>query len=71
MNKKLSVEEQRRVRDIIEHYESQTEEEAAAEDEAAFSREGYAWVQVPHELLPEVDRLIAKHEKKQTKSVSK
>ena len=29
-----------RVRDLIEHYESQTEDEAVAEDEAAFEEKG-------------------------------
>ena len=29
--------DERRVRDVLEHYENQTEEEAVAEDEAAFA----------------------------------
>jgi len=30
-----------RVREVLEHYESQTEEEAVAEDEAAFHKRDY------------------------------
>lgn len=50
-----------RVRRLLSHYESQTEEEAVAEDEAAFEDDSQAMVLVPKELLPEVRRLIARH----------
>lgn len=50
-----------RVRAIIEHYENQTEDEAVAEDEAAFDNSDSVMVQVPKDLLPEVLGLIAKH----------
>ena len=36
-----------RVREVLEHYESQTEEEAVAEDEAAFRRRDQAMMVVP------------------------
>ncbi|MCL4523358.1 MAG: hypothetical protein M1453_15440 [Acidobacteria bacterium] len=45
----------------MEHYESQTEEEAVAEDEAAFENQSQAIMEVPHELVPAVRELIAKH----------
>jgi hypothetical protein len=53
-----------RVRRVIAHYERQTEEEAVAEDEAAFEDETLAVVGVPKELVPEIRKIIAKYEKK-------
>jgi len=50
-----------RVRRVLEHYEGQTEEEAVAEDEAAFEDQDQATVVVPRELVPEIDELIARH----------
>jgi hypothetical protein len=50
-----------RVRRVLEHYESQTEEEAVAEDEAALS--GSTVMNVPADLVPTVRELIAKHKK--------
>jgi hypothetical protein len=52
---------EKRVRQTIEHYDRQSEDEAAAEDEAAFDNQDQAFVQVPLELLPLVRELIAKH----------
>ena len=49
-----------RVGRVLEHYESQTDEEAAAEDDAAFRAEGITLMAIPTELVPEVDRLIAR-----------
>lgn len=49
-----------RVRDVIEHYENQTDEEAVAEDEAAFADS--TMMAVPPSLVPEVRELIARHE---------
>ena len=43
------------------HYESQTEEEAVAEDEAAFERNRETVTDVPKELVAAVRELIAKH----------
>ena len=53
-----------RVRRLLSHYESQTEEEAVAEDEAAFEDDSQAVVLVPKELVPEVQKLIARHQAK-------
>jgi hypothetical protein len=50
-----------RVRRVLEYYEEQTEEEAVAEDEAAFEQEGQVFIEVPNDLLPKVRELIAKH----------
>jgi hypothetical protein len=50
-----------RVRDVIEHYESQSEEEAVAEDEAAFENPDETVMEVPVDLVPAIRELIAKH----------
>ncbi len=47
-----------RVRKVLEHYEQQTEEEAVAEDEAAFRARGQTVMVVPRRLVPEITRLI-------------
>lgn len=52
--------DEKRVQEVIEHYESQSDEEAMAEDEAAFEHTETV-MQVPIELVPAVHALIAKH----------
>ena len=52
--------DEQRVRELIAHYETQTEEEAVAEDEAAFERQGTSMIEVPNELLPAVRELLGK-----------
>ncbi len=47
-----------RVRRVLEHYEGQTEDEAVAEDEAAFRMRGQTVMVVPKRLVPEITRLI-------------
>ena len=49
-----------RVRRVLTHYESQTDEEAVAEDEAAFESRTETLMEVPNELVPAVRELIAK-----------
>ena len=51
-----------RVRSVLDHYENQTEDEALAEDEAAFANS--TMMAVPSELVPEVRELIARFEEK-------
>ena len=48
-------------RQTVDHYASQSEEEAVAEDEAAFETRGQTLMEVPTELVPAVRELIAKH----------
>ena len=48
-----------KVREVVKHYESQTEGEAVAEDEAAFRRRTYTVVLVPKELVPAITKLLA------------
>lgn len=50
-----------RVAKVLKHYETQTEEEAVAEDEAAFELSGQTFIEVPTELVPAVRELLAKH----------
>jgi len=49
-----------RVRRVLDHYESQTDDAAAAEDQAAFEATTHTAMEVPVELVPEVRQLIAK-----------
>ena len=50
-----------RVKRVLAHYTSQSEEEAVAEDEAAFDAQGQTIMEVPTELVPAVRELIVKH----------
>ena len=50
-----------RVRRVLEHYESQTEFGAIAEDEAAYEDSSQTFMEVPKNLVPEVRKLIAEH----------
>ena len=52
-----------RVRQVLERYENQTEEEAVAEDEAAYEDKTQTIIEVPVELVPAVRELIARHKK--------
>jgi hypothetical protein len=49
-----------RVRRVLEHYESQSPEEAVAEDEAAYESTTHTTMEVPVELVPKVRELIAR-----------
>lgn len=49
----------RRVQEVLAHYEAQTENEAVAEDEAAFEDRGQTFMEVPNALVPKVRELIA------------
>ena len=48
-----------RVRDVIEHYESQTDDELAAEIEAAFDDPSQTVMLIPNDLVPAVQALLA------------
>jgi len=50
-----------RVKRVLAYYEAQSEEEAVAEDEAAYEAEGQTVMEVPSELVPKIRELIAKH----------
>ena len=53
--------DEERVRKVLTHYEEQTEDEAVAEDEAAFEDSTQTVMEVPNELVPAIRELIAKH----------
>jgi hypothetical protein len=53
--------DEERVQSIITHYEQQTEDEAVAEDEAAFQDKDSTLMAIPTELVPAVLELIDKH----------
>jgi hypothetical protein len=44
----------------LEHYEEQSDEEAVAEDEAAFDSTKNTAVEVPIDLLPKIREMLAK-----------
>ena len=56
-----------RVRQVLAHYESQSEEEAVAEDEAAYETSSQTVMIVPKELVPTIGKLIAKHQSRDRK----
>ncbi len=51
---------EKRVREVIEYYDKQTEDEEVAEYEAAMRVNGHSVMLVPTELVPEIRRLIRK-----------
>jgi hypothetical protein len=58
-----------RVQRVLENYEQQSEDEAVAEDEAAFRLRGQTVVLIPKRLVPEVTRLIeARRSRRQSSS---
>ena len=54
--------DEERVRNVLKHYERQTEEEAVAEDEAAFEDPTQTFIEVPRDLVPAIRELIAKRQ---------
>jgi hypothetical protein len=52
--------DEERVRRVLDHYENQTEDEAVAEDEAAFRTKGQTVMIVPTELVPRIRQMIAR-----------
>ncbi len=52
---------EKRVRRVLSHYEKQTDEQAAAEDDAAFKSRKRAVIEVPVELMPVIREIIAQY----------
>ena len=52
--------DEERVRRVLQHYEAQSDEQAVAEDEAAWESTSTTVMEVPVELVPEVRNPIAK-----------
>jgi len=51
-----------RVRQVLDHYEGQTDDQAVAEDEAAWESTTHTAMEVPVDLVPEIRKLIAKRQ---------
>ena len=54
--------DEERVQRVLAHYENQEEDEAVAEDEAAFEGRRQTVMDIPHELVPAVRELLGRHE---------
>lgn len=54
--------DEERVRKVLAQYEGQSEDEALAEDEAAFEHQSETVMEIPRELVPAVRELIAKRQ---------
>ncbi len=54
--------DEKRIQDVIAYYETQTEDEAVAEAEAALANEEQTIIAIPKELVPAVRELIARHD---------
>jgi hypothetical protein len=52
--------DEQRVRRVLEHCEAQSDEEAVAEDEAAYEATTHTAMDVPVELVPVMRELIAR-----------
>jgi hypothetical protein len=55
--------DEERVQRVLDHYEKQTDEEAAAEDDARFYSSGRVLMEVPADLVSVGRELIAKRAK--------
>jgi hypothetical protein len=60
--------DEERVKKVLAHYESQSDDEAAAEDDAAFENPEGTIMVVPQDLVPAVLALIAEHTASQDRS---
>ncbi len=60
--------DEERVRKLLLHYETQTEEEAVAEDEAAFRRRDQTVMVVPTQLVSTITKMIAREGKRRQSS---
>jgi len=54
--------DEEKIRDVIDHYETQTEDEEAEEIEAALKQEGITMIAVPNPLVDKVRELIAREQ---------
>jgi hypothetical protein len=52
--------DEERVRRVLEHYETQSDEQAVAEDEAAYESTTHTAMEIPVDLVPQVRELLAK-----------
>ena len=52
--------DEKRVKRVLEHYETQSEYGALAEDEAAYEDTNQTFMEIPNDLIPVVRELIAR-----------
>ncbi len=52
--------DEKRIQEVLAHYEGQSEDEQFVEIEAALEDEGITLMAIPTELVPEVRALLAK-----------
>ena len=52
---------EKRVQEVLAHYEAQTEDEAVAEDEAMYEEVTETVMEIPIELVPAVRTLLANY----------
>lgn len=62
--------DEKKVKTVLAHYEKQTEEEALAEDEAAYEDKSQAIIEIPVQLVSAVRELIAKHQVRHLKTTA-
>ena len=60
-----------RVKRVLFHYESQSEEEAVAEDEAAWGDSSQTFIEIPNDLIPAVREMLAKRARESSKEVQR
>ena len=53
-----------RVKRVLSHYDSQSEEEAVAEDEAAWEDSSQTFIEIPNVLIPAVREMLARKSSK-------
>jgi hypothetical protein len=58
----------KKIRDLIRHYDNQSDEEGATEIESAPDAPGETWLSVPTELVPTIVQLIDRHAAGRSKS---
>jgi len=54
--------DERRVKTVLSHYDKQTEDEAADEDESAFKNRNLTVMEIPVQLVSKVRELIVKYQ---------
>lgn len=52
--------DEKRVKEVLSHYESQTEDEALSEDESAWKKRTATFIEVPNKLLPRIREFLAR-----------
>ncbi len=52
--------DEKRVRSVIKHYETQSESQAAREDDLLFAKNKHSYMQIPIRLVPAVRKLMSK-----------